>query len=274
MHAAAAPTALGRQPHHWPTVLAIAVVVYALAKLTHEAVGHGLACELAGGDLQAVSSSWAACEKAGMGIAGRRVIEAAGTAANLAVGLAALLLVRLRTFRSGPVYAFTWLTAAVHLLVGGGYLMVDPLFGFGDWGDFLAGLEPALAWRAGASAAGAAISLGTFFALRTPLERLLGGTQRQRAQQARLLCWLPYFAAGGVVLTGAAALNSLGAAYAFTSGLATLGGTFLLVWSPLAIERLESPAPRYAVESSLPWLVAGGCVLAFLLAAFGPGITL
>ena len=267
------PTAPARQQHDVVTVFALAVLVYGLAKVTHEAVGHGVACELVGGDLLGVASSWTHCDKAGVGVAGQRIIEAGGTLANLVVGGVALALVRLRSFRSGHLFAFTWLTAGVNLLIGGGYLLVDPIFSFGDWSDFLAGLEPAFAWRAGASAMGAAISLGTFFALRGPLERMLGGSRAERSRQAMLLCWLPYLGAGGVVLTGAALLNELGLQYAITSAAATLGGTFLLVWLPLAIEgESATPTPQLLVRRGSGWLVAGSVALVGLFAAFGPGI--
>lgn len=276
MYASSAPAPVALRPHDPATVLAVAVVVYGLAKVVHEALGHGIACALAGGDLVAVSSSWCACEKTGVGVLGRRWIEAAGTLANLGVGLAALSALLRPWLRSGAAYLFFWLAAAVNLLVAGGYLMVDPLFGFGDWGDFLAGLEPALPWRLGLTGVGVAVSLGTFFALRPPLERLLGGEERDRRRQARLLCWWPYLAAGGVVLTGAAALNAYGPRYAFTSALATLGGTFLLLWLPVAVGPAPEPAvpPRFAVGRSPAWLLAGGAMLAFLALAFGPGIRL
>ncbi|HWV37891.1 MAG TPA: hypothetical protein VN033_05375 [Vulgatibacter sp.] len=264
------------QPHDALTILAIAVLAYVGATLAHEAIGHGLACGLAGGELVGYSSSWAECDKAGIGIAGRRFIEAAGTLVNLAVGFGALLAVRLRKVQGAQVHCFLWLTAAVHLFMGSGYLMVDPLFGFGDWTDFLEGLEPRLAWRLGTSAVGVALYLATFFALRGPLDRMLGGTERARKRQARLLCWLPYLGVGGVILTGAAALNVYGLKFTFTSALATLGGTAMLFWLPLAIDRPESEPtpPAYEIQRSLPWIGAGSVALLFLFAAFGPGIRL
>jgi hypothetical protein len=274
MHAATAPVpaATPVRPHDPVTVLAVAILVYRFAKNLHEAVGHGIVCELVGGEWIAVSSSWCECDKTGVGPAGRRWIEAGGTLVNLAVGAAALLAVRLRGPRNGAAFAFLWLTAAVNLLVGAGYLLVDPLFGFGDWGDLLADLDASLAGRLGTSAVGAALSLGTFFALRSPLDRLLGGTGAERRRQARWLCWWPYFAAGGVVLTGAAALNAYGPAYVWTSALATLGGTFLLLWLPVAVAPGETAPPRPAIRRSAGWLAAGAAMLVFLAVAFGPGI--
>jgi hypothetical protein len=77
-------------------------------------------------------------------------------------------------------------------------------------------------------------------------------------------------------MTGAALLNSLGPKYAATSALATLGGTYLLVWIPAAI---GPPGPagaieRRRIERSRGWLVAGVVALAFVVGLFGPGIGL
>jgi hypothetical protein len=273
--------------HDVPTALAIGLVVYVLAKLAHEGIGHGLTCAAVGGSLQGFSSSWAACERAGLSDWSGRAVSAAGTVANLAFGAAFLILLRRGGMRAGATYYFVWLSAAVHLLVGGGYMMVDPIFRFGDWGRFTDGLEASGTWRSAIAVSGAAVSLGTFFALRGPLEQLLGGVSRSRRGQARLLCWLPYFAAGGMALTGAALLNSLGPQYAFTSALATLGGTFLLVWVPVSLPplpparaSLEGDQERGAarargyVPRSRGWLGAGGLALAFLVGLLGPGIWL
>ncbi len=263
----------GWRRHHWPTVLAIGLVVYVLAKLVHEAIGHGLACELMGFELKGFSSSWCDCEKEPLREAATRVVKGAGTLANLLVGAGALVAVVRGSFRAGVTLYFVWLTAAVNLLMGGGYLMVDPLFLFGDWGQFVDGLEPNLPLRLALAGLGVAISLGTFFLLRAPFQRLLGATEGARKRQARLLCWMPYFLVGGLAMTGAALLNSLGPIYAVTSALATLGGTFLVVWIPSAVDPPTTLAPPgLDVRRSRPWLLAGGAAVVFLFVAFGPGI--
>lgn len=77
------------------------------------------------------------------------------------------------------------------------------------------------------------------------------------------------------MLTSAAALNFHGPAYVVTSALATLGGTFLLLWLPVAVApAAETAPPPLAVPRSAGWLAAGAAMLVFLAAAFGPGIRL
>src|SRR5688572_13221616 len=70
------------------TVLAIAAIVYTLAKVFHEGLGHGLACVLAGGTLNGVSSSWCDCANEGFSAWALRGEKAAGTIANLLVAAA------------------------------------------------------------------------------------------------------------------------------------------------------------------------------------------
>ncbi|MCC6621718.1 MAG: hypothetical protein IT385_10715 [Deltaproteobacteria bacterium] len=259
--------------HDVLTALAIAVVVYVVAKLVHEALGHGLICVLVDGELRGFSTSWCDCDKALVSEWGDRAVKGGGTLANLIVGGVFLGLSRRGRIVSGAAYYFVWLSAAVNLFVGSGYLMVDPLFRFGDWGAFVAGLPLEGVWRVALAVTGAALSLATFFALRAPLQRLLGTQARLQRRAARVLCWLPWLAVGGVIMTGAALLNVLGPAYAFTSALATLGGTFLMVWLPLAVDPRGgvAPARRREIRRSPAWLAAGAVTLVGLVALLGPG---
>lgn len=73
---------------HLPTVLAIGVVSFAAVTVIHEAGGHGLACLLVGGKALAVSSTELRCD--GPEDGARLVVTAAGSIANIVVGLAAM----------------------------------------------------------------------------------------------------------------------------------------------------------------------------------------
>ncbi|MDQ3264510.1 MAG: hypothetical protein M3Y59_12740 [Myxococcota bacterium] len=252
------------------TVLAIATTVYVLAKVIHEGLGHGLTCVLEGGRLVGVSSAFAQCDLPGQTVLQRRLAVASGTLLNLAVAALAFSWLRLRAPRTLEARYALWLTAAVNGLMGSGYLMVDPLFGFGDWTVFLSGLEPRWAYRIGFAAIGSALTLRWFFLLYPALGPLLAGADNLR-QQARRLCLLPWAVVGGGVMTAGALLNYLGPVYAFTSGLATVGGTFLLVWIPTAIPKQPSTEPALPSGRIGGWRLAGAAALLFLLLGLGPG---
>lgn len=252
------------------TVLSVATLVYVLAKVTHEGLGHGLSCLVEGGRLVGVSSAFAQCDFPGQTVLQRRMAVASGTLLNLLVAAAAFAWLRHRTPRTGWAYYALWLTTAVNGLMGAGYLMVDPLFGFGDWTVFIAGLEPRWAYRVAFSVVGCLLTLRWFFLLYPALPPLLAGASRPRALAARL-CLLPWAVVGGGVMTGGAWLNYLGPRYAFTSALATLGGTFLLVWIPTAIRREPSSEPGLPWGGNTGWRIAGAVALVFLLLGLGPG---
>jgi hypothetical protein len=255
------------------TVFAIGAVVYLGAKSLHEAGGHGLACISMGGDWLAVSSAWCECDKTGLGEGAVRLTKASGTLVNLAVGGAALAAHRALGLRSGTAGYALWLTAAVNLFMGGGYLMVDPLAGFGDWGAFVEGLSPLWGWRIGLTLIGVGISVATLLLLKAELQVYLGpGARADRKGIARWLCLGPYVSAGGVLLTGGALLNELGPMFAVSSAAATLGGTAWLAWMPAWIHESSGGSPAVPVARSGIWIALGVTAVLFELLAFGPGI--
>jgi hypothetical protein len=73
---------------HVATVLAIGVVSFAAVTVIHEVGGHGVACELVGGRALAVSSTELRCDGPEGGA--RLAVTAAGSIANILVGLAAM----------------------------------------------------------------------------------------------------------------------------------------------------------------------------------------
>jgi hypothetical protein len=73
-------------------------------------------------------------------------------------------------------------------------------------------------------------------------------------------------------MTAAALLNFLGPRYAWTSALATVGGTFLLVWIPTAIRAQAPERAPLGTGWLWGWRAAGVAALIFLFGVFGPGI--
>ncbi len=253
------------------TVLAIAALVYTLAKVAHEGLGHGGACLAVGGTLKGISSSWCDCDVSALGAWAGRAVHAAGTVANLAVAAVALLLFPRAT--TGATTYFAWLMFAVNALMGGGYLLVDPIFGFGDWTAFLAGLDGGWALKLSLTGIGLGLTMFAFRRASAGLIPLTGTAPATAVAAARVLCWFPWAAAGGVLLTGAAALNVYGPRFAATSALATLGGTWMLVWVPSTFRR-PRPSPvaaSQAIDRSSGFVAGGLAATAFLLSFFGPG---
>jgi hypothetical protein len=192
---------------------------------------------------------------------------------NLLVGALAMAWLKVAPPISGAPRFLLFLTAAVHLFTGAGYLMVDPIFGFGDWGRFIEGLTPLWAWRLGLSVLGLLLSVAALQLLRGELDVFLGpGNEEQRRPIAQWLCLGPYLAAGGALMTLGAAFNELGIVFAGTSALATLGGTAWLAWLPLFVHERPGGSPAIPVVRSGIWITLGITAVLFELFAFGPGI--
>jgi hypothetical protein len=252
------------------TVLAVAAVEYLVAKLVHEGVGHGGACVFTGHTLVAFTTSWCDCDLPDGEVSARRIVKAAGTLANLVVGGLAVAALPWARRRSAATAYATWLTAAVNLLMGLGYVFSDALLGFGDWTAILATL-PAIPWlRWVLAAGGAAAYVGVAFVL-VALGRWHWSGARAR-REARELMLLPYLVIGGGLMTLAALRNPLGPEYALTSALATLGGTSALAWLPATVDSSEG-SPTW-VTRHRGWIAGGVLAAAGALLIFGPGVTL
>ena len=258
------------------TLAAIGVLVYVIKNVVHEGLGHGGVCLLVGGEPVAISSAWWDGTYDGVSDWGVRWVAAGGTFANLILAGALLALWRpthrLRSDRSAFGY-FIWLLIVANLLSGGGYMMVDPIGGFGDWTKFSEGLQPTWLWRVVISAAGVAVSgLALLFGRRT-IGAFLGSDTTGRGARIRALCWTPYFA-GGILFVLAAALNPGGYRFMFTSALATFGGTAWLAWFlPFIVPAPNADQPdALGVGKSWAWMFVGGVAAAFTLSVLGPSV--
>jgi hypothetical protein len=257
------------------TVAAIAVLVYLLAAVIHEGIGHGATCALVGGKVNVITSVHCDCEYEALPRSRQRMIEAGGTAANLFAGLAfAAALILLRPASPAWRY-FLLLSALVNLFQAGGYLMVSPFAGFGDWQAFLEGIRNKLPWKLALTGGGILISVLAAYFGQEEVAAFCGGANPRRSQQAWLLTALPYVT-GALVSCAIAFLNPVDKVLVVTSaGAATLGGTFWLLWvGYLAGVHVAKPDLAPAAIEWNPGLIA--LALAALVAwaaTLGPGIS-
>jgi len=256
------------------TLGALGVLAFTLKATVHELVGHGGAAVLMGCRPLAVSSAWwdGDCTVAARAEDAARVVNAAGTLANLGIAVLALACYFLLRWRAmGAATFFSWLVFVTNLLSGGGYLMVDPMFGFGDWTAFIEsyGGGAALRWALVTMGVGCSVA-GLIFGRRLLLPWLGSGDGRRA--RSRELCLIPYLA-GASAVPLSALLNPGGPVFAATSALSTFGGCAWLVWIGL------DPIPQGEVKAQgevrrrRGWLVAGGLALVLLFAVLGPSVS-
>lgn len=253
---------------HLPTLLGIAAGVWPLAVLIHEGGGHGLACVAVGGVIEGVSLARCACAHSGA-IEAIRVVKAAGTGANL-VAAAGALLVAPRIPDPHGRYAVS-LFGAVSAWMGFGYLLVDPLAGFGDWTGFLRGLPSGLRFvLSGLGLVGFSATIRWW--LRVGLAPFLPEDAQERKAVARALAVPAWLVVGGALMTAVTLLDRGGAKFAVTSALATLGGTSPLAWCWTMADRAPG-SPHPARLDRRPGAMAlGAAVFALLALGFARGL--
>ena len=265
-----------RPRHDRLTVVAIAIVAYALADVLHEGFGHGGACLLVGGRPLVQSSVHFDCDTRLLGQWAERFIAAGGTLVNLAAG--ALMLGPLRRLRrnaSGEVAWFLWLSMTVNLLQGTGYFLFSGVGGIGDWADFTRGLGPTWVTRIVLSLLGAGTYwLAVSLAVRELVPFLTGeGAVRVRNATAMTV---PAYIAGGVLSCVAGLLNPVGMILvAMSAAAASFGGTSGLAWMPQLLygNRVPSPSSEpITVVRSWGWIAAGVLSAAVFVLVLGPGV--
>lgn len=263
--------------HDASTVAAVAVIVYSLSSLLHEAVGHGGACLAMNGVARELSSTHFECSLPDGATMPERVVAAAGTIATLFGGGLAYLLYRRAP--EGNVWRYSlWLFAAVNLMQGTGYFFFSGVGNMGDWSTVIDGWRPAWVWRAGLAGVGFGLYVFVTVHLFRALHPFLGEARPRRYLHAQRLALLPYFV-GGALETLAGGRNAGGWMLVLMSGAAaSFGGTSGLAWGPqnlrgprTASDLLEVPVRLVATS----WLVIGFAFVSatVFVAVFGRGVT-
>jgi hypothetical protein len=255
------------------TVVAIAIVAYALANVIHEGLGHGGTCIAVGGRLTALSAVHADCATEGRGVLANSLVAAAGTLANLVAGAAAWLLLRRQTRLTSRRY-FLWLFMTLNLLQGTGYWLFSGVANIGDWAELVAGLEPRWLYRAILATLGLAGYWGAIvLGLRT-LNPLVGDGP-DRLKRARTLCLVPYLA-GGVLYVAAGALNPVSPLLVLISaGAASFGGVSAFAWMTELLRGPRYPPSRsvpLVVARSLGWIACAAATALVFVGILGPGL--
>ena len=262
---------------HLPTVIAIALVAYALTNIAHEGVGHGGMCIAVGGEPITLNAVYFDCSREGVTNAGSRWISAAGTLTNLAFAALTALLLRARLVRAATGRYFLWLFLTLNLLQAFGYWMFSGIGGIGDWNAVVADSPNYALWRIALAVAGTAAYM--FVAVPIALRRLLPFlTARDPGRMAAAvrLTVVPYIA-GGMLYVTAGLLNPESPWLVLISAAAaSFGGASALAWMAQLLRNRERypPAARrpLGIARSWPWLIAGAIVALLFIAVLGPGI--
>lgn len=249
------------------TTVAIAVTAYALCDLVHEVVGHGIAALMVPG-VRVLSLSTVALQTTG----NSRIVAAAGSIANVLVGVGALGLFH-RLARFSATGYFFWLFGSLNLLNGSGYPLYSAVLGSGDWDVVVRGLQPPWIWRVALGMVGAAAYVGVVMLSAKELTRAVERNLVSRGQIARLV--FSAYVAGGALLLGAATFNPISPSLILVSGLssgfAAMAG-LTLVPSMVENRTVGTGTGKGVVSQSPGWIGAGLVVGTFFVAIVGPGI--
>jgi hypothetical protein len=247
------------------TLAAIGSLACIAADMVHEAVGHGTASLLMSDPI--LSLSTVAIQNASPS----RFVSAAGTTANLTVGVLSLLLLR-RIRQLTPSSYFLWVFGAFNLF-NVGYLIASACMNSGDWAAVISGLSPLWLWRCALGLLGI-----IFYVLSV---RWVAGfavdfvNHRQVAiGDSRRLVWPAYLAAG-LVLTAASIFNPISSSLILVSGIGASFGLncgFLFLPPIIARNTTYHGVGEGRIPFSALWLIVSVLISGLFIGILGPGI--
>ena len=264
-----------RSSLHILTIIAIAIVVWAISNAGHEILGHGGVCVLEGYEPVSVSTSFFHCDASGSTFWEDKARMAGGTVFNLALALLCLLLLRSQKINNPRTNYFLWLLMSVNLFYSASYVMgwfIGPTL---DWALFLNGLEPQLLWKLGLTAVGLLI-LGVGFHLsRKYWEPFIGDQEPERRRRMTLLTLIPYLTAITLKVSAGFMNPSPDKMLIFWG---SFGATaFFLIWLNFVrfwpfSKQTTSSQEAAELDLSIPWLVIGFVAMILFVGVLGPGI--
>jgi hypothetical protein len=247
------------------TLAAIGALACIAADMVHEAVGHGTASLLMSDPI--LSLSTVAIQNASPS----RFVSAAGTTANLIVGVLSLLLLR-RVRKLTPSAYLLWVFGAFNLF-NVGYLVASACMNSGDWAAVISGLSPSWLWRCALGLAGIILY---FLSLRWIASFAIDFVNRRQvaiADGGRLV-WPAYLAAG-VVLTVASMFNPISPTLILVSGIGASFGLncgFLFLPSMIARNTADHGVGEGRIPFSAFWLIVSVFFCGLFIGILGPGI--
>jgi hypothetical protein len=260
----AAPVANDSQLNAF-TLAAIGALACVAADMVHEAVGHGTASLLMTDPI--LSLSTVAIQNASPS----RFVSAAGTTANLIVGVLSLLLLR-RVRKLTPSVYLLWIFGAFNLF-NVGYLIASAGMNSGDWAAVISGLSPFWLWRCALGLVGIIVYV---LSLQWVASFAIDFVNHRQVAigDSRRLVWPAYLTAG-VVLTVASIFNPISPSLILVSGIgASFGLNCGFLFLPPIIAR--NTTYRGVGEGRIPfsalWLVASVLICGLFVGILGPGI--
>jgi len=250
------------------TLASLGIVAFAIAIVTHEGLGHGLATLAVGGKPVMLTT----CYFSSSGSLSRW-IPAAGGIANVVVGLLAVLALRLLRTAGPHIRYFFTLVLAFNLLFAAGYPAYSGIAAFGDWAAVISGLSPAWLWRV-MLVAFSVISYYLSLRLLAVEMRPFCGSEASEAQtRLRRITLIPFVAALGTASL-AGAFNPSGWTVIFTAALPGAAAAFGLTQIDhfSAVRVNDSSLPAATISRSLGWILAAFAILAIFVGVLGPGI--
>jgi hypothetical protein len=250
------------------TLVALGIVAFVVADVTHEGLGHGLATLAVGGTPVMLTT----CYFSTSGSLSRW-IPAAGGIANVVAGLLSALALRfLRS--SGPhLRYFLTLVVAFNLLFAVSYPAYSGIAAFGDWAAVISGLSPAWLWRVLLVVFSVVSYYLSLQLIAVEMRPFCGSNAPESLARLRRMTLIPFLAALAAAALGGA-LNPAGWIVIFTAALPAAAAAFglTLVDHFQAVSAGNSPFAAGAVTRSVGWILAAAAVLAFFVGVVGPGI--
>ena len=255
------------------TLVALGVVAFIVANVSHEVVGHGLATLAVGGKVDLVTTCYV--DSSGHY---SKWIPAAGGLTNLVVGLGSLAFLRLLPNLRSVLRYFLILVAAFNLFFAVGYPAYSGIAQFGDWAAVVSGLNPPWLWRAVlvvVAVAGYYASMRLLIGPMAPFSEIAEDKAAKPSAQARIrrITLTPYIASM-VVACLAASLNPKGPMLILTSGLPAAAAAFGLTQMDhfVGLRPHASQSAMEPLQRSVPWMIAAAIVLTFFVVVLGRGV--
>ncbi len=255
------------------TIIAIAIIAYALTSILHEALGHGSAAILLGFRPTILSSLALDFNNSNISAWQTRVIAAAGTVLNLFAGLIAFLILKYSKIRNHSRY-FVWLLMTINILAGAGYLLVSPFGNFGDWAVFLNGLQSLLLWKLLLTILGLILYILGMKIAADNFKPFLPYDTSLRRKESYALTLIPYLT-GGILYCLAGLFNPFGMIYVLISAAAaSFFGHAGMINIPTMLRKVVTNETDFVDTIYRKWqlIIMGVIVLILFVSILGPGI--